>query len=683
MDKDTINDEYDMNHARRGQALVINNRDFADDEFRTGAEKDLENIKESLQKLDFEVHVEENCNSWEMKNLMLSYANMDHSDSDCFLCVIMSHGDKDAIVGVDGSGVYIKELIYPFKLNTTLKGKPKLFFINACRGHNDSNMTTASSASGKTQQDLVNIEQHPTSLDSFKIPLEADVLVHYSTVTGYVSFRNENNGSWFIESLSHVLNEKGASHPLSQILMAVNNRVAEHYRNENQENAQPFKQMPNVDHTLRKELYFKPKQMKTIESTSTPTTSSSVESTESVRLSEMNQYFGKKTFNDGWYEGEFLNGRLHGKGVYVWSNGNRYSGEWVDNEMTGVGECHYHSGNVYEGEFAQGKKHGKGCFIWANGNRYEGEYENGNMHGQGTYTWSNGNMYTGDWLDNEITGRGKFVYAAGDVYEGELLNGKKHGTGLLIWSNGNRYEGEHLEDNLHGKGTFIWSNGNKYSGDWVNNQITGHGKFTYAATGNCYEGDFVENKKHGKGTYTWKEDKEEYTGDWQADNMTGRGKRIYTSGDTYEGEFLNEKKHGHGTYVWSNGNRYAGEWADNEITGQGRFTSASGNYYDGQFLNGKFHGKGVFVWADEDEENGGNRYEGDYEMDEKHGKGTFVWANGNMYSGEWQHDEMTGHGRFTYSSGNYYEGDFLKGKNKGKGVFVWLGDDADDREADN
>jgi hypothetical protein len=45
----------------------------------------------------------------------------------------MTHGDDGVIYGIDKS-IELDQLIQPFKQNRTLAGKPKLFFIQACRG---------------------------------------------------------------------------------------------------------------------------------------------------------------------------------------------------------------------------------------------------------------------------------------------------------------------------------------------------------------------------------------------------------------------------------------------------------------------------------------------------------------------------------------------------------------------
>jgi len=103
----------------------------------------------------------------------------------------MSHGEEGSIYGVDKS-IDLDQIINPFKLNKTLAGKPKLFFIQACRGNKF--MEGVDSNPFETQ--YVN-----------KLPMEADFLFAYSTVSGYFSWRNSTNGSWFIQSLcNYILN---------------------------------------------------------------------------------------------------------------------------------------------------------------------------------------------------------------------------------------------------------------------------------------------------------------------------------------------------------------------------------------------------------------------------------------------------------------------------------------------
>jgi hypothetical protein len=52
----------------------------------------------------------------------------------------------------------------------------------------------------------------------------------------------------------------------------------------------------------------------------------------------------------------------------------KYEGEWVDGKMQGRGVYFYGDGSVYDGMWVAGKMQGKGVFCYPNGNRYEGEF---------------------------------------------------------------------------------------------------------------------------------------------------------------------------------------------------------------------------------------------------------------------------------------------------------------------
>ena len=66
------------------------------------------------------------------------------------------------------------------------------------------------------------------------------------------------------------------------------------------------------------------------------------------------------------------------------------------------------------------------CFgsnIFSNGNKYVGEYKDYKMHGQGTHTWKkSGSKYVGQWKDGKQNGQGTYTYANGVVQEGIWKN---------------------------------------------------------------------------------------------------------------------------------------------------------------------------------------------------------------------------------------------------------------------
>jgi len=51
----------------------------------------------------------------------------------------------------------------------------------------------------------------------------------------------------------------------------------------------------------------------------------------------------------------------------------------------------------YEGEYVNDKKCGYGVFTWASGNVYKGNYFEDLRHGYGEMTWTDGSYYKGAW----------------------------------------------------------------------------------------------------------------------------------------------------------------------------------------------------------------------------------------------------------------------------------------------
>lgn len=53
------------------------------------------------------------------------------------------------------------------------------------------------------------------------------------------------------------------------------------------------------------------------------------------------------------------------------------------------------NGNSYEGQFHEGRFHGKGVFRWKNGDQFEGDFTDGKL-ARGTLTLAAGAKHTGD-----------------------------------------------------------------------------------------------------------------------------------------------------------------------------------------------------------------------------------------------------------------------------------------------
>ncbi|KAM9377266.1 caspase-3-like [Pholidichthys leucotaenia] len=239
---------YKMDYPCIGTCLIINNKNFHRKTGmgpRKGTDVDAGAVAKTFNNLGYKVRIHNDQTVERMTRLMTEASQEDHSQCASFVCVLLSHGDEGAIYGTDGF-TELDDLVKPFKGNhcKSLLGKPKLFFIQACRG-------SLFDEGALIETDSVAEHQ------SEKIPVEADCLYAYSTAPGYYSWRNTENGSWFIQKLCESLDQYGRSLELMQIMTRVNRRVAVEF--ESASNLPGFnqkKQIPAIVSMLTKEFYF-------------------------------------------------------------------------------------------------------------------------------------------------------------------------------------------------------------------------------------------------------------------------------------------------------------------------------------------------------------------------------------------------------------------------------------------
>uniref|UniRef100_A0A2M3ZJ43 Putative caspase n=1 Tax=Anopheles braziliensis TaxID=58242 RepID=A0A2M3ZJ43_9DIPT len=213
--------EYNMEHKRRGLALIFNHENFDVPQLkaRAGTNVDCENLSTALKALDFEVHVYKDLKLRDLQKEVERVAQMDHSDADCILVTILSHGELGYLYAKDCQ--YKLDVIWSFFTANhcpSLAGKPKLFFIQACQGDQlDGGVVL-------TPKDRT--ETDSSSSMTFKIPTHADFLIAYSTIPGFYSWRNTQKGSWFMQSLCHELTQHGRKYDILTLLTFVAQRVA-------------------------------------------------------------------------------------------------------------------------------------------------------------------------------------------------------------------------------------------------------------------------------------------------------------------------------------------------------------------------------------------------------------------------------------------------------------------------
>ncbi len=96
-------------------------------------------MKDLFSHLGFAVDVKENLTSDDMKSLIFDYARKNHSSSSAAVCVIMSHGRGGLVCGTghteeEEDTVAVTEIANILHHHCdTLRGKPKMFFVQACQ----------------------------------------------------------------------------------------------------------------------------------------------------------------------------------------------------------------------------------------------------------------------------------------------------------------------------------------------------------------------------------------------------------------------------------------------------------------------------------------------------------------------------------------------------------------------
>ncbi|KAM9287040.1 caspase-8 isoform 3-T4 [Morus bassanus] len=236
---------YKMENNPHGYCVILNNHIFKNSGgVRKGTMKDGEAVKRVFQWLQFETVEHMDLEAEQMYAKVKEYSKKDHSNMDCFVCFIFSHGEKDKIKGVDHEVVNIKDLLSCFSGSNcpSLAGKPKLFFIQACQGSvGHPAVTVKEDCPGHLEKDATPVTS---------IPDQADILVGMATVEDYACYRYEEIGSVYIQCLCDKMELLcPLRNDLVTILTEVNKEVGRRV-------LKGWKQMPKITSTLRKQLIF-------------------------------------------------------------------------------------------------------------------------------------------------------------------------------------------------------------------------------------------------------------------------------------------------------------------------------------------------------------------------------------------------------------------------------------------
>ena len=116
------------------------------------------------------------------------------------------------------------------------------------------------------------------------------------------------------------------------------------------------------------------------------------------------------------YEGQWVEGNKHGEGSHTWVDGLVRDRLTLPPHPTRNPRPKSHPdpgpdpnpvpspNQVYKGQWVDDTMHGRGKYVFPNGNTYEGQYEAGVRHGKGKFTYANGGVYTGGFANGKKNG---------------------------------------------------------------------------------------------------------------------------------------------------------------------------------------------------------------------------------------------------------------------------------------
>uniref|UniRef100_A0A8D1VD69 Caspase-2 n=1 Tax=Sus scrofa TaxID=9823 RepID=A0A8D1VD69_PIG len=225
---------YRLQSRPRGLALVLSNVHFTgekDLEFRSGGDVDHSTLVALFKLLGYQVHVLLDQTAQEMQEKLQDFAQLPtHRVTDSCIVALLSHGVEGGVYGVDGKLLQLQEVFQLFDNANcpSLQNKPKMFFIQACRGDETDR--------GVDQQDGKNHARSPECEESdagkeellkMRLPTRSDMICGYACLRGTAAMRNTKRGSWYIEALTQVFSERACDMHVADMLVRVNALIKE------------------------------------------------------------------------------------------------------------------------------------------------------------------------------------------------------------------------------------------------------------------------------------------------------------------------------------------------------------------------------------------------------------------------------------------------------------------------
>ncbi len=219
-DNDSDTEEYE---CESGMCVIINNMAFpGEDNLQAQGEKDENNLRLLFTMLGFTVKVHRDLKAAQMDEEVRFYSQMKYQGA--FVLVMLSHGDvNDEVYGIDNENVTVFQLErYFHDSDPTLRGVPKIFFIDACRGDKNDYQK-------RLRPKRLEPKKTPDSVETVTTYTQtSDIAIIYASARDRFAWGDDENGSVFTQNFTSEMLKAQENHHLTDILLRVRRKVLNH-----------------------------------------------------------------------------------------------------------------------------------------------------------------------------------------------------------------------------------------------------------------------------------------------------------------------------------------------------------------------------------------------------------------------------------------------------------------------
>uniref|UniRef100_A0A8C3NPC3 Caspase 2 n=1 Tax=Cyanoderma ruficeps TaxID=181631 RepID=A0A8C3NPC3_9PASS len=242
---------YKLTSEPRGLALILSNVRFSSErdlEYRAGGDVDCASLEMLFRHLGYRVTVFHDqtaqCKTSAKYHLVSSVGLGDS----CFIVLYL--------------GLNILQEAFRLFDNANcpnLQNKPKMFFIQACRG--DELDRGVDQRDGKGWSDSPGCEESDANKEEslkLRLPTCSDMICGYACLKGTAAMRNTKRGSWYVEALTSVFAEDSQHTHVADMLVKVNRQIKQREGYAPGTEFHRCKEMSEYCSTLCRDLYLFP-----------------------------------------------------------------------------------------------------------------------------------------------------------------------------------------------------------------------------------------------------------------------------------------------------------------------------------------------------------------------------------------------------------------------------------------